>query len=331
MFNQWLNQLSFKGNWVDLVFILLVLYFLLTQSGLIKTFFEMLGFVFSIIFSYRFYYFFANLLINNFSIAKGFANVGGFLIAWFISEIIFSLIFYKFIYPLFKKFNRHPFNFALGLIAGVIQAGLLFLFIISLFFAFPIRGEIKRDIISSETGPFFVNLSSRFEKSIKNIFGEAIIETINFITIKPGSTDVVDLGISTSNVKFTVDEQSETTMFNLVNQEREKLGLKKLNFDGTIQQVARHYAQTMFENGFFSHISQVDGSTPKDRAEKGGVIFYVIGENLAYAPDVYLAHQGLMNSEGHRANILAEEFGRLGVGVIDGQYNGKMFVQMFAD
>jgi len=331
MINQWLNQLSFNANWVDLVFILLVLYFLLTQTGFIKTFFEMLGLIFSIIFSYRFYGFFAGWLIDYFSISKGFANVGGFIVAWFLSEIIFYLIFRKFISPLFKKFNLHPLNIALGFVAGFLQAGLLFLFIISLFFAFPIKGEIKKNILASETGPFFVNLSSRFEKSIKNIFGEAITETINFITIKPGSTDVVDLGISTRNVKFTVDEQSETTMFNLVNQEREKLGLKKLNFDGTIQQVARHYAQTMFENGFFSHVSQVDGSTPKDRAEKGGVSFFVIGENLAYAPDVYLAHQGLMNSEGHRANILAEEFGRLGVGVIDGEYNGKMFVLLFAD
>jgi len=43
------------------------------------------------------------------------------------------------------------------------------------------------------------------------------------------------------------------------------------------------------------------------------------------------AHNGLMNSEGHRANILEPEFRKIGIGVIDNGVYGKMFVQVFTD
>jgi uncharacterized protein YkwD len=55
------------------------------------------------------------------------------------------------------------------------------------------------------------------------------------------------------------------------------------------------------------------------------------GENLAYAPSVAIAHEGLMNSPGHRENILRASFNKLGVGVIDAGVNGKMFCQEFTN
>jgi uncharacterized protein YkwD len=60
-----------------------------------------------------------------------------------------------------------------------------------------------------------------------------------------------------------------------------------------------------------------------------GVTFLVAGENLAYAPNVQAAHDALMRSPGHRANILRAEFGRVGIGVIHSQFQGSMFTQDF--
>jgi uncharacterized protein YkwD len=62
---------------------------------------------------------------------------------------------------------------------------------------------------------------------------------------------------------------------------------------------------------------------------KAGVKFRTAGENLALAPTLQLAHTGLMNSPGHRANILRPEFGRLGIGIMDGGYHGIMVSQEF--
>jgi uncharacterized protein YkwD len=39
----------------------------------------------------------------------------------------------------------------------------------------------------------------------------------------------------------------------------------------------------------------------------------------------------LMNSPGHRANILRAEFGRVGIGVIRSQFQGSMFTQDFTN
>jgi uncharacterized protein YkwD len=59
----------------------------------------------------------------------------------------------------------------------------------------------------------------------------------------------------------------------------------------------------MFQQGFFAHVDQ-DGRSPFDRMKAGNVTFGAAGENLALAPTVQIAHDGLMNSPGHRANIL---------------------------
>ena len=68
-----------------------------------------------------------------------------------------------------------------------------------------------------------------------------------------------------------------------------------------------------------------------NRMRDGGVRFGAAGENLALAPTVQVAHDGLMNSPGHRANILNPRYRRVGIGVADGGMHGKMFVQNFAD
>jgi len=44
---------------------------------------------------------------------------------------------------------------------------------------------------------------------------------------------------------------------------------------------------------------------------------------------VRIAHAGLMNSPGHRANILRPQFGRVGIGIMDGGVHGLMVTQNF--
>ena len=60
-----------------------------------------------------------------------------------------------------------------------------------------------------------------------------------------------------------------------------------------------------------------------------GIRFSYAGENLAGAPDVNTAHVNLMNSPGHRENILRPEFTKIGIGVVEGSKYGKIFTQQF--
>ena len=44
-----------------------------------------------------------------------------------------------------------------------------------------------------------------------------------------------------------------------------------------------------------------------------------------------LAHKGLMDSEGHRANILSPDFNKIGIGIMDGGVYGLMVTQVFSN
>jgi uncharacterized protein YkwD len=86
----------------------------------------------------------------------------------------------------------------------------------------------------------------------------------------------------------------------------------------------------MFARGYFAHDTP-EGKDPFDRLRQANVRFLTAGENLALAPTVPVAHNGLMHSPGHRANILYPQFGRVGIGIMDGGIRGLMVSQEFRD
>lgn len=128
---------------------------------------------------------------------------------------------------------------------------------------------------------------------------------------------------------LAVAEGHEAEIADLVNQERLQRGLNALTWDPALVPVARGHSREMLELGYFSHHSPNTG-TLGDRLRAAGVSYSQAGENLAYAPSVSVAHRGLMQSDGHRANILEPSFQRIGVGVITGSDGTLMVTQVFA-
>lgn len=124
---------------------------------------------------------------------------------------------------------------------------------------------------------------------------------------------------------LTAEEQQ---MLNLVNTERQKNGLKPLKANLELTKVARVKAKDMIDKGYFDHNSPTYGS-PFDMMEQFGISYRTAGENLAGNQTVEKAHTSLMNSDGHRANILNSGYTEVGIGIVDGGPYGKMFVQMF--
>ncbi|RBW68314.1 CAP domain-containing protein [Bacillus taeanensis] len=122
--------------------------------------------------------------------------------------------------------------------------------------------------------------------------------------------------------------QAEQQMVNLVNEERQKQGLHPLKVNTKLTEVARVKAKDMIENNYFSHQSPTYGS-PFEMMKQFGISYRTAGENLAGNQTVESAHQGLMNSDGHRANILNENYTEIGIGIVEGGPYGKMFVQLF--
>lgn len=120
----------------------------------------------------------------------------------------------------------------------------------------------------------------------------------------------------------------ERQMLNLVNQERAAAGLQPLQADMALVQLARMKARDMIDKGYFAHQSPTYGS-PFEMIREAAIEYRYAGENLAGAPGVDSAHENLMNSPGHRANILNANYRKAGIGVVDGGPYGKMFVQLF--
>lgn len=155
---------------------------------------------------------------------------------------------------------------------------------------------------------------------------ENVSRSISRVKVKPGTEKFVELNFKVDNPKVRPDLEAE--MLEIVNKEREKNGLKALKADSELLPVARMHSTDMFARGYFSHISP-EGATPFDRIKKAKIPFRAAGENLALAQTLAIAHTGLMNSPGHRANILHQSFGRLAIGIMDGGVYGIMVTQVF--
>lgn len=131
---------------------------------------------------------------------------------------------------------------------------------------------------------------------------------------------------TTDNVSGLTAQEKQ--MIDLVNQERTSRGLPALKVDLTLVKTARMKSNDMIQNNYFAHQSPTYGS-PFDLMKSQGVSYRYAGENLAGAASVQSAHTNLMNSPGHRANILNANFTHIGIGIIDGGSYGKMFTQHF--
>lgn len=118
---------------------------------------------------------------------------------------------------------------------------------------------------------------------------------------------------------------SEQKMVDLVNQERAKAGVAPLKVDPELSRVARIKSQDMRDNNYFSHTSPTYGS-PFDMMKSFGISYRTAGENIAKHSSVESAHAGLMNSDGHRKNILNPNFTHIGIGIVDGRYYTQMFI-----
>lgn len=317
-------------NWVDALIILCLVFFAIEGMG--RTFLgevlDLLSFVLAFLLGLRFYNYLGIFLESNFQIPHSVANVLGFLIFWFVTESIFFILIHFVLSRsilLIKTFNKlNQVAFMPAFLRGIIFVAI----VLTILASFPIQPKIKVMVSESKIGSLILNQTHQLEGPIKNVFGGLSEDTMTFLTIKPKSDETVNLGFQTTN--FSPNDSIELQMIALVNKERVQHGLNALTFDPLLRDVGRGHSADMFERGYFAHNSP-EGLNVADRAEKAGIDYQLIGENLAYAPTLVLAHNGLMNSPGHRANILSPDYHKIGIGVQDGGVYGLMITQVFSN
>ncbi len=319
-------------NWIDFVIIAVAVFQIYEgwNRGFTTLIANLGSFLASLWLAVRYHKAVGDFFVMKFGLSASWTNVLGYIAVALISQVVLEELFIYAINKLPDKFKQSKINHGLGSVVSLLNALIMTSFFLLLVLSLPLRGSIKTDIRNSRIGSLLVIVSEKYGGKVKSSLEEVARETVKFLTVKPGSRETIPIELPAGQVSFSVDAETEAQMITLINGERKSRNLPELRLDYSITEVARGKSRDMFERRYFSHYDP-DGKNAADRMEESGVPFTLVGENLAYAPDLKSAHDGLMGSEGHRANILEPRFRRIGIGVIDGGIYGKMFTQVFAD
>ncbi len=163
--------------------------------------------------------------------------------------------------------------------------------------------------------------------------------TLPTVTTDPISTASIPKGTTLAQTDARL-VKLELAMVDMVNDERAKAGLGLLKWDEKLASVARAHAAEMRDKNYFAHESPTPGM--KDPLDRYRVVFQdsprVIAENIFRSwgaqrqvslDQVKEGHESLMNSPGHRANILYREVTHIGIGFAVNSHGDLWITQMF--
>jgi uncharacterized protein YkwD len=106
-----------------------------------------------------------------------------------------------------------------------------------------------------------------------------------------------------------------------INASRKAAGLKPLRMRTDLNRYAGKHTYAMIARGRLSHTSL---------SRSGLCCWRRLGENVAYAGSISAAHNSLMRSAGHRANILSRYYDEVGIGYV--KRGGTVWItQVFRD
>jgi len=168
---------------------------------------------------------------------------------------------------------------------------------------------------------------------LSSIAGLLVLGQLEYIGVIKKPTDLSSNSVSSNAVNASSKPSFDTALlsqmvFNMTNQERIHAGLKPVQWDNSLAQLAIQHTQDMLDRNYYDH-NTPEGKTPNDRAiaagyKCGNPQYGGVAENLneagpAYGDTsaesaAYGVMQSWMNSPGHRENILAATHQKLGVG-----------------
>ncbi|HEX3244406.1 MAG TPA: CvpA family protein [Chloroflexota bacterium] len=321
-------------NWLDWTVLGVLLIFMIsgTRRGLLLGLIDLLGVAAAFAFAYAYHVQATDKLAPFLPFPRSLVSAATVVLLILLAQGVYALLIgllFRWTWPVWSAFQDVSWmNRLLGAGPGLIK-GLAFTSIFLLPFAlFPLVPPVSAAIERSSVASILVRTAVEQGPRVEELIGRDVADSLTYLS--PPQTDEGQKINFGAVGNLAPDPVSEARMLVLVNQEREQAGLRALESDEALKAVARAHSQEMFELGYFAHNSPVAGS-PFDRMSKAGIRFLAAGENLAYAPTVQVAHEGLMNSPGHRANILRPQFGKVGIGAIRSDFRGIMFSQEFTN
>lgn len=270
----------------------------------------------------------AEIVVELTSIPAPAARAVGFIVVLLAIEGLFAVAARFVVAPLIRTVHATRAGAladqALGVIPSVLRALVVTAIGLAALLVLPVGNDVRGAIDGSRLGSALVSEVAAVQPYLGRLLGNDAGAL--FVTkIDADQQQGLDLP---EDLELEADAQAEAQMLQLVNEERARVGLRPLSLDPRLVPIGRAHSEEMFRLRYFGHNSPVTGS-PFDRIEAAGIEYSRAGENLAYAQSVAVAHRGLMESPGHKANILRPEFTRIGIGVISAGPYGRMFTQVF--
>jgi uncharacterized protein YkwD len=299
-----------------------------SQDGVLRLTRRLVSFLGAAVLAFALYARLSAALAPHLSLASGIVDAGSFIRCFIAFEILISLVL-RALFSLFPpEFDRSRVSRVLAVVPALLDGLILVSLILFIIVVSPFLVSAKGPIERSSLGGALVEHASKLETYVDQIFGNAAEESLGFQGVEPAEGESLSLPFKATDL--SMDAAAEEQMLAFVNAEREKAGAPPLVMDEGLRRTARAHSSDMWQRQYFAH-TDPDGHDPFDRMRAGGAVFSTAGENLALARSTERAMEGLMNSPGHRQNILDPDFRRVGIGVVDGGVYGMMFTQDFSD
>lgn len=315
-------------NPIDLLILLIIFLTILSgwHSGFVASLLNLVRWVGTLVISFRLYPYLSEWLSQNTNWSVYWIPPISFFVIAMLSSILIqtlgNLITQRLPAGIYHSKVNKFFGTIPGFASGLVMAAIIAILLLAL----PLPPGFDEKVQASKLVGRFGVYSDRLKAHLAPVFDRTVKRTLNRITIAPESGNYIELPFTVED--YTPRPDLEQRMLELLNKERVAQGLKPLEPDTALTTVARQHSADMFTRGYFSHFSP-EGASAADRVRSARIPYRTVGENLAMAPTLPIAHKGLMDSPGHRANILEKRFRRVGIGVLQGGKHGLMITQKF--
>jgi uncharacterized protein YkwD len=165
------------------------------------------------------------------------------------------------------------------------------------------------EVVASASG------SLRVELLASGAQGPAPVINVPVYVGQPPPTEVTVQSSGAQDGTELDTDAFERRLRELVDEERSRAGVRRLSNEPRLTAIARAHGVDMREHGFVGHTSPNTG-TAADRVARAGVRTGLVLENVGrgYTPEE--VHQSLLDSPGHRENVVSADATHAGVGVV---------------
>lgn len=150
---------------------------------------------------------------------------------------------------------------------------------------------------------------------------ELLAEGPDGLTVAAMFPVAVGIPLVTSAPAHVADQVEESAtevaerLLAMIGEERARRKLPPLSRDPRLARIATSHSEDMVSHGFIAHTSVKTGDATS-RIRHAGLAAYVVLENIGRGYSAMELHRGLMESPGHRGNILHPDAREIGIGVV---------------